>query len=177
MKKLFDVGIKVLLATGLIVLFALRSDSRQELVYVDSKKLLLGYKGMEKAKASFEIKASRYRSNLDSLRTELEELIGGYEKQKKSLPAIDRKKNEDLIASKQQQYMGYEQNVNESLKKEDDALTVEVMGKINEYLRKYGREKGYRIILAATLYGNIAYADESTDITDDVLKGLNEAYK
>jgi outer membrane protein len=177
MKKLLDIGIKVLLATGIIVLFALRSDSKSELVYVDSKKLLLGYKGMEKAKAAFELKATRYRTNLDSLGGELKQMISVYETQKKSLPAAERKKNEDLIAAKQQQYMGYEQNVNEILKKEDDALTAEVMGRINEYLRKYGREKGHRIILAATLYGNIAYADENTDITDDVLKGLNESYR
>jgi outer membrane protein len=177
MKKLFDIGVKALLATGIIILFALRSDSKSELVYVDSKKLLLGYKGMEKAKAAFEIKAAKYRTNIDSLGEELEQMISVYEKQKKSLSAAEQKKNEGLIAAKQQQYLGYGQNVNEILKKEDDALTAEVMGKINEYLKKYGREKGHRIILAATLYGNIAYADEDTDITDDVLKGLNEAYR
>lgn len=177
MKSLLDVGIKALLATGIIILFVLQCDSKQELVYVDSKKLVLGYKGMEKAKAAFESKASLLKSNLDTLRAELESMVGTYEANKAKLSASERRENEGAINLRQQQYYNYEQTVTETLKKEDDALTREVMGKVNEYLQMYGRQKGYRIILASTLYGNIAYADENTDITDDVLKGLNEAYK
>jgi Skp family chaperone for outer membrane proteins len=32
------------------------------------------------------------------------------------------------------------------------------------------------MILGATNMGNIVYAEEVTDVTDDVLKGLNESY-
>jgi outer membrane protein len=55
-------------------------------------------------------------------------------------------------------------------------MTGDVLTQINAYLKKYGKAKGYKIVMAATEYGNIAYADEGLDITADVLVGLNKEY-
>src|ERR1700754_4472752 len=129
MKNLIDVGVKALLTLGIVILFVLRIDSGQELVYVDSKKLVLGYKGMDKAKSAFELKASQYKSNLDTLRQELEQSIQDFNKRQSTLKEKERKEFETQLQTKQQNYLKYEQTVNENLKKEDEALTVEVMGK------------------------------------------------
>jgi outer membrane protein len=47
---------------------------------------------------------------------------------------------------------------------------------VNEYVKRYGEKNGYTIILANTQIGNIAYAEDRIDITDEVLKGLNSEY-
>jgi outer membrane protein len=73
--------------------------------------------------------------------------------------------------------MDYQQAMNTQAQQEDQKMTGEVLTQINAYLKKYGKAHGYKIVMAATEYGNIAYADESLDITADVLKGLNEEYQ
>lgn len=55
-------------------------------------------------------------------------------------------------------------------------MTADVVNEVNAFLKEYGEEKGYTIIMAATEYGNIAYADEDLDITDEVLERLNKQY-
>lgn len=45
---------------------------------------------------------------------------------------------------------------------------------INAEVEKFGKEKGYKYILGATGSGNIMYADDSEDVTQEVLKWINE---
>jgi hypothetical protein len=50
-------------------------------------------------------------------------------------------------------------------------VNQEILAEINTYIKQYGKEKGYDFILGATDNGNIVYAAEGKDITDDVLAG------
>ena len=72
--------------------------------------------------------------------------------------------------------MQYQQAMNSQAQQEDAKMTDAVITQINTYLKKYGEAKGYKIILAATQYGNLAYADSALDITEEVLMGLNKEY-
>ena len=69
------------------------------------------------------------------------------------------------------------QDLKEKFQQEDQELTKKVLDKVNEYIKRYGKKGGYTIILAATQYGNIVYAEEGVDLTEEVLKGLNTEYK
>jgi len=46
---------------------------------------------------------------------------------------------------------------------------------VNAYLLRYGKKHRYKVILIAA-NGNIAYADERIDLTDDVVESLNREY-
>ena len=66
--------------------------------------------------------------------------------------------------------------MNEKASQEDSEMTSQVIEQVNAYITKFGQDNGYQIIMAATEYGNVAYADESLDKTDKVLEGLNNSY-
>lgn len=51
-----------------------------------------------------------------------------------------------------------------------------MLAEINAYIKQYGKAQGYTFILGATESGNIVYAADGTDITSEVLKGLNDQY-
>jgi outer membrane protein len=143
------------------------------IVYVDAQKLVNGYKAMLDARKEFEAKTASWQTNLDTLRLELESKIKEYESTGNKLSSRERALMEELIQSKQEQFMNYQQIVTEKVKKEDQELTAKVLSKVNDYVKRYGEDKGYAIIMAATQYGNIVYAEKQTDITEAVLKGLN----
>jgi outer membrane protein len=185
MNKLLDSGESsklsaVLVAASLIISCLAISlpflISQNQIVYVDSQKLVNGYKGMLDARKEFESKAAVWKANVDTLRLELESKIKEYDLTKNKLTAKEKALMEELIQSRHEQFLSYQQAISEKIQKEDQDLTNKVLSTVNGYMKVYGQQKGYKIIMAATQYGNIVYAEERTDITDDVLRGLNLEY-
>ena len=129
--------------------------------YVNPTKLLQGYHSAQAQHELFQAKARDWQLRIDSLGTELQAL--------RSAPAATR-------AAKEQQLVQYRDAIQQRAQQENQRLTQAVLAEINAYLKQYGKEKGYTFILGATESGNIVYAADEADITDDVLKGLNAQY-
>lgn len=147
---------------SVINLIAIASCSgKSKLVYVNPTKLLQGYHSAQAQHELFQAKARDWQLRIDSLGTELQAL--------RSAPAATR-------AAKEQQLGQYREAIQQRAQQENQRLTQAVLAEINAYLKQYGKEKGYTFILGATESGNIVYAADGTDITDDVLKGLNAQY-
>jgi len=171
---LVGIGVVNLLAVILLSFFIFTKDQR--VVYVDSNKLLNSYQGMVDARAAYQQKASAWKANIDTLANEVQQQIFKYEKESSKMTVKERQLSEELIRAKQKQFTDYQQATNTQAQQEDSKMTGEVVTQINAYLKKYGESNGYKIILAATEYGNLAYADEGLDITEAVLEGLNKEY-
>jgi len=162
----------------IIIFFAFSFfNKRHDLVYVDSAQLMNNYKGMIDARKVFQQKASSWKANTDTLAVELQIQISRYEKEGNKMTAKERELNQELIRNKQQRLAEYKQAVNAMAQQEDAEMTKKVIDQVNNYLKKYGKEKGYKIIFAATEYGNLAYAEEGLDVTKVVLEGLNKEYE
>jgi outer membrane protein len=172
---------KVALTLGLINLaglfvIAYITYQRSSIVYVDSNKIINNYKGMLDARKVYQQKAAGWKANIDTLAKEVQGQIMKYEKENSKMTARERQLSQELIHTKQKQLMEYQQAMNAQAQQEDSKMTTEVMSQINAYIKRYGEAKGYNVVMAATEYGNIAYADEGLDITDVVLEGLNREY-
>jgi outer membrane protein len=176
MVQRFLVGIGILNLLAIISLSVIVFNKPDKVVYVDTSKLLNNYKGMQAARAAYQSKAGAWKSNVDTLTSEVQQLIFKYEKESASLTVKERQLSQELIRSKQKQLADYQQALNTQAQQEDARMTSDVVTQVNAYLKKYGESKGYTVILAATEYGNLAYADEGLDITDEVLEGLNNEY-
>ena len=141
----------------------------QAIVYVDALKLMSQYAGMTEAQATLAKRTAEYTANLDTLRAEMQTMMAG--------DAHGHKPDKAAIEAKQQTLINYEQAVSQKYKEENEKISAELLGKVNAFIKHYGEQQGYTIIMAATHYGNIAYGDKSLDITDRVLRGLNAEYK
>lgn len=151
--------------------------SKKEVVYVDAIRLLSKYNGMDAARAELTSRSKIWQANLDTLQKEVARAAIDYEKHKKTASEREGQLAEELLKAKQQQFVNYEQTVKDQYHQQDQEISTKILAKVNEYLKRYGQSKGYTIILAATHYGNIAYADKALDITDEVLAGLNNEYQ
>jgi outer membrane protein len=171
------VGLGVLNLVGvvfLIVYIFFRTDQR--IVYVDSNHLLENYKGMLDARKAYQQKAITWKANIDTLTSEVQQQIMEYEKESTKMTVKERQLSQELIRTRQKQLMEYQQAMNTQAQQEDEKMTGEVLAQVNAYIKKFGQQKGYKIVMAATQYGNIAYADEGLNITPEVLEGLNKEY-
>jgi outer membrane protein len=48
--------------------------------------------------------------------------------------------------------------------------------RLNPYVADFGKEKGYSYIYGANGTGNVLYADESLNVTDELIKYVNKRY-
>lgn len=146
------------------------------IVYVDSNQLINNYRGMQDARKAYQQKAASWKANIDTLSSEVQQRIMAHEKQSSKMTTKERELSLELIRTKQKQLIDYQQAMNAQAQQEDTKMTGDVIAQINSYVKKYGEQEGYMIVMAATEYGNIAYADEGLDITEQVLEGLNKEY-
>jgi outer membrane protein len=143
------------------------------IVYVDSVKLINGYRGMHVARRELESRTVVWQANLDTLKNEFEAKLKEYQTSRASLTKKERELSEEVLRLKQEQYLNYQKVISEKIQKEDQELTSQVLVKVNDFIKRYGQQRGYSIIMAATEYGNIVYAAENMDVTDEILEGLN----
>ncbi len=141
-----------------VLLFGCKSISTY---YVNPNKLLQGYHGATAQHDAFQAKAKIWQQRIDSL-SAAQEALG-------AIPVATRD-------AKEQQLARYRDAIQQQAQQENQRLTKAVLDEVNAYIKQYGKEKGYTFILGATESGNIVYAADGTDITSDVLKGLNAQY-
>jgi len=168
-------GISILFI-AVAILFYLHLSFSTQFVYVDSSRLLNNYQGMLDARGEYQKKATSWKANIDTLTMELQNSIKTHEKEMGGMTAKERQLSEELLRNKQKQLLDYQQAIQGQAQQEDQAMTQKVVERVNAYLKKYGENHHYKIIFAANETGNIVYAQDGLDITETIIKGLNEEY-
>jgi len=164
-----------LLILNLYLLF--NQLTSKDLVFVDSSKLINNYKGMMDARKAYQQKAVVWQANVDTLVNEIQNDLKKFEKENAQMTPKERELTRQLLQNKQQQLADYQKATQQQAAQEDGQMTKQVVDEINQYIKDYGKRNKLKIILAATDYGNIAYAEEGIDITDEILEGLNKKYE
>lgn len=150
--------------------------SGAKLAYVNSAYLMTNYQGFKDASVAYQQKSQVWKSNIDTLNKELQTSVQKYQAEKGKLSKKEKELSEELIQTKQNQLKQYSQGIQQKAAQEDQAMTQEVVKEINIFLKDYGEKHGYKIIFGATEAGNIVYAEEAINITEEVLEALNKNY-
>lgn len=164
--------------TFLSVMILLTFVSCQDKVmYVDNTKLLNEYQEKIDLENSLQKKIDAYSRKRDSISRVFQLEAQQFESQAQSLgQAVAQKKYNELMQKSQmlQQHLMQEEQAiqSESQSKMDTLLT-----KVKKFVKEYGKNKGYTYILGANEGGSVLYGADTKNITDDVVKALNDNYK
>ncbi|MBK0382646.1 OmpH family outer membrane protein [Pedobacter sp. SD-b] len=148
------------------------------IVYVNSDSLLTNYEYFKEIKAKFEGKSKQAEADLKDKGTAFQREVAAYQQGAKDMSADQRQQTEQRLARKQQELQTYQQNAGSALQNEEAQENEKLYNKVAEYLKVHAKDKGYKMVLTYSK-GNstILFADESLDVTKEVIAGLNEAYK
>lgn len=148
------------------------------IVYVNSDSLLNNYEYFKEIKAKFEGKSKKAEVDLKDKSSAFQREVAAYQQAANGLSADQRAQTEQRLARKQQELQVYQQNAGSALQNEEATENEKLYDKVAEYLKKHAKGKGYKMVLTYSK-GNsaILFADESLDVTKEVITGLNEAYK
>lgn len=150
----------------------------EKIVYVNSDSLLTKYHYFTDLKTKLEAKSKTAQTDLASKQQAFQREVAQYQQQANTLPADQRASTEERLARKQQELQTYTQNAGAAIQNEQAAENEKLYDKVADYLKEYAKKKGYTMVLGYSKgNGTILFADESLDVTSEVIIGLNEAYK
>lgn len=155
-----------------------QSKGTPEVVYVNSDSLLTNYEYFKAVQKTFEEKSKKAQADLQAKGAAFQREVAAYQQSAANLSADQRASTEERLARKQQELATYNQNAGNALANEEASENEKLYNKVADYLKVYAKDKGYKIVLSYSKSNPaVLFADESLDVTKEVVEGLNAEYK
>jgi len=147
------------------------------IAYINSDSVLKNFDFLKDNMVVLEAKKKKmdadYRNRAQSLQNE----IGAYQRNQSTLTIGQARALEEDLTKKQQNLQMYEQSLGQEFMTEQNKLNKELYERITGFLKKYGKENGLQVVLKFDSSSDMLFGVEGLDITEVVVKGLNEAYQ
>jgi len=148
-----------------------QESNKDKIVYLNSDSLSEKYQYFKDIKSKLENKVKKAQTDLQSKSTAFQREVAEYQKNAATMSAPDRQATEQKLARKHQ-------TASSSIAKDESEEFNNVYNKITEFLKKHAAENGYKLVLTYSKTNpTVLYADPSLEITNEVIKQLNEEYK
>ena len=164
------------LTIGMIWLLTNLFVDEGHVVVVDSQRVLEEYQGFLEAKDSYETKINALSKSFNEKRKTFESKTKEYEILESTMSNTEKSKKQVDLAKMQQELMQLGATIENQSAAEEEKLLEGVYNKINDFVQRYGKEKGHAAILGANGQGNVMYVDGQIDITQEVISALNKEY-
>ncbi len=157
-----------------LVVFA--SCNLEKTGYVNTGKLVEGYQEMIDAEAAFKLKTEKFNLKRDSISKAFQIEEQKFQSDAKSMSQKKVQEAYQALAQKGQ-YLGQQlQAEQQRLQMEGQAKIDSVITKVKDFVKTYGKENGYTYIFGSNDAGSVLYGSDEKDLTEEILKALNEEY-
>ena len=146
-----------------------------KLGYVDVQKVLIQSDAGKEAKEQLAAKGNKYETEKNSREEDLKKLKGELEKQSVLLSDTARGAKEKDYQQKLKDYQRFLKDAQDDLQAKNDELTNRIVEEIVKTIQEYGKKNGYMFVFVKN--DSMIYADEKSDVTDEVLKAFNAGRK
>lgn len=167
---------KMLILLTVIVAVAIAADE-MKVGFIYSEQIMVEYQEAVDAMKKLEAEAVELQNVYKEMQQDYQTLIEDYEKRKLVSSDAWKKQKQKEIITKEQQLQSYQLEhfgQDGSIYKKEEEYLGPVLEKINETLKKIGKEEGYAYVFDASK-GTIVYADETLDLTERVLEELKKS--
>jgi outer membrane protein len=162
-------------STGSTANDAVLSDVK--IAYINSDTVLKYYDYLKVNKEQLEAKAMKVQQDYQTRAQGLQNEFNAYQRTVNSMTIGQVKATEENLAKKQQNLQMYQQTLQQQLMQEEANLTKQLYDRITNFLKEYSAQKGLQVVLKYDPTSDMLYGGNALDISQDVINGLNEAYK
>lgn len=163
--------------TFALLVMTLVSCQQQKIGYVDNIKLMDAYQEKIDIEAKFKTKAEAMGKKRDSITQAYQ--IEAQAFQVKAQKMSQKKAQEEYgVIQQRAQFIG------QQLQQEDQALQASgqvemdsMVSRVKKEIEAYGKANGYTYVLGGGDGGSVLYGTEANDLTDEIVKILNDKYK
>jgi outer membrane protein len=145
--------------------------------YVDSVKLMDEYQEKIDVEARFKTKADALTKKRDSISQSFQMELQAFQTKAQSM---SQKNAQEEYGQLQQrgQFIGQQlQQEEQQLQQVSQVEMDSLVKKVKKEIKDYGKVNGYTYILGGGDGGSVLYGEEANDLTDAILKILNDKYK
>ncbi len=146
------------------------------IAYINSDTLFARYKYYEEVGKVLDEKRLKLQQEYTRRAEGLQRQIDDYQRTVTNLTIAQARAVEEDLGSKTQNLRQYQEAITQELLKKEAEITQELYNKIATYLKTYGDSNNLQIVLTYSQGSNVLYANESLDITQQVIEGLNLQY-
>lgn len=147
------------------------------IAYVNSDSLLTNYDFFKDLEKKFMEKRDKLNAEYQNRAEGLQREIGNFQNTAGNMTISQARAVEEDLRKKQQNLMMYQEQLGQQLMQEEAGMNADLYDKVSGYLQEYGKNKNLQIVLTYTKGSGVLYANDSLDITKEVIVGLNEAYQ
>jgi outer membrane protein len=156
-----------------------KSSGNNEIVYVNMDSLLNGFDLYNESKTQLMQEQQQSEANLSSRFKALQRKAMEFQQkvEKQLVTNAQAQQMQQQLQGEEQNLAQYQKQLELQLAEKSQEANKKIFGKISEYLKKYNKGKGHKIILGNTMGTVVLEADSTLDITQIILKGINEDYQ
>lgn len=146
------------------------------IAYVDIDTVEAHYEYFKEKKAELEKKQQAIDNELQANVRALQNEAADFQRKANGMTQSEGEATQRALYNKQQQLEGKAQAMRSQYAEQENKFNEELQKRLNDFLTKYNSDKRYAYILSyRSGASNVLYKDEKYDITNEVIKGLNEA--
>lgn len=153
------------------------APSDLKFAYVKSDTILKYFDFLKDQRTVLEAKAKRLQQDLETRGTNLQNEINAYQKNIGNLTIGQAKALEEDLGKKQQNFRLYQQSLEQEIGNDQAKLQEELYNRITTFLKKYADGSNLQVVFKYDQASDVLFGAPGIDISKDVVKGLNEAYK
>lgn len=162
---------------GFILAILMTSCNQDKIAFVDNSYVINEYQERKDIESKYKSKIEKYNKKRDSVSKALQLEFQAFQLKAKTVSQSDAQAEYDLLMQKQQmlqqQFQMEEQQIASQSQTEIDSL----ISKVKTFVKKYGKDNNYTYILGTSDgASSVLYGVEENNISEVILKGLNDAY-
>jgi outer membrane protein len=153
------------------------SGSNFKIAYFDMDSLEAHYEVFKDAQAQVKSKENDMNMDLQRLDRENQKKIQTWRQKGNQMTQAEGEQAQQEYAQMQQQFASRKQELEQALYKSTEERKADIRKRIEDFLKEYNKTKNYSYIFAYDPNSFIYNKDSSYNITNELVQGLNEAYK
>ena len=153
------------------------TPSNLKVAYVNQDTVLKYYEFVKMNTDKLQAKATSLGQQLNNRQQSLQREVQSYRTNVNSMTIGQAQAIEQDLQQKGQNLQMFEQQLAQEMEEERERINTELYTKITGFLKTYSKDKGIEVILKLDRGSDLLYGGNSLDISQDVVKGLNDAWK
>ncbi|RTE54849.1 OmpH family outer membrane protein [Arenibacter aquaticus] len=153
------------------------SCQQEKIAFVDNVKLMDAYQEKVDVEAKFKSKSDAFGKKRDSISQ-------AFQLEAQAFQAKAQKMSQSKAQEEYGQLQQRSQIIGQQLQQEEQQMQMEgqtemdsLVNKVKEEIKAYGEANGYSFILTGGDGGSVLYGKDAHDVTDAIVKILNDKYK
>lgn len=144
--------------------------------YIDTERLMKEYEESKDFETKYQAMSERMQNELDSDMKKFQRDVADLQKNAQSKGMQWAQERQAQLERRQQTLMEKEQNYMKKFQEEGAVERDSLVSKMKNFIKTYGADNGYDYIYGTGDAATVLFAKDEYEITDTIIKLMNEAY-